>query len=118
MDGARTVPLGGIGMNSREKKKTKIDIAKAIFEWSESVLQAVIAVLLIFALVASVYSVRGRSMEDTLEEGQMLLVSKLFYTPAMSILSCLPNTGLEFRSKSPAVTRRWSSGSSASRATI
>ncbi len=62
-------------------KKEKFDIAKELFDWAQSLVSAIVGIVLVFVFVASVFSVRQYSMRETLQEHDMLLISNLFYTP-------------------------------------
>jgi len=52
------------------------------FEWLESLTAAVVITVLIFTFVGRVATVSGSSMFPTLQDGNMLLLSDLFYQPA------------------------------------
>lgn len=68
-----------------EQKKENVlsahQAASEVFDWLESILMAVIAIVLIFTFILRVNTVDGRSMEPTLTGGQKLIVTDLFYTP-------------------------------------
>jgi signal peptidase I len=52
-----------------------------LYEWVESAVLAVVAVVLLFTFVARTSTVSGSSMVQTLHENDMLVVSRLFYSP-------------------------------------
>ncbi len=52
-----------------------------IFEWVETLVMAVVCVVLLFTLVARTSQVIGVSMVPTLHEKDMLMVSRLLYQP-------------------------------------
>ena len=54
----------------------------------ESVVVAIVAVMIIFTLVCRVYVVDGPSMNSTLSHGDRLLVSQLFYQPKQGDIVC------------------------------
>ena len=56
--------------------------ANEVFDWLESILMAVIAIVLIFTFILRVNTVSGESMLPTLINGQKLIVTDLFYTPS------------------------------------
>ena len=56
--------------------------AKEVFDWLESILIGILAIVVIFTFFVRVNTVSGRSMLPTLVSGQKLIVSDLFYTPA------------------------------------
>lgn len=66
--------------HSGTEKKT--DFASEIFDWVEMLLIAVAAVVLVFVFLCRTVMVDGSSMNPTLEHGNHLLISRLFYTPA------------------------------------
>ena len=51
------------------------------FDWLQCVITALVLCILIFTFVGRTVSVVGPSMEQTLTEGDRLIISKLFYTP-------------------------------------
>lgn len=55
--------------------------ANEVFDWLESILTAVIVIVLIFTFIIRINTVDGDSMNPTLTAGQKLVVSDLFYTP-------------------------------------
>ena len=54
----------------------------------ESVVVALVAVMIIFTLVCRIYVVDGPSMNSTLAHGDRLLVSQLLYTPKQGDIVC------------------------------
>lgn len=52
-----------------------------VYDWLESLLMAVMFIVLLFTFVVRVNTVDGSSMMPTLKEGQKLVVTDLFYTP-------------------------------------
>lgn len=54
---------------------------KEVYDWFESLLMAVVFIVLLFTFVVRVNTVDGTSMTPTLKEGQKLVVTDLFYTP-------------------------------------
>lgn len=59
-----------------------------IMDILESVVVALLAVMIIFTLVCRVYVVDGPSMNSTLAHGDRLLVSQLFYQPKQGDIVC------------------------------
>ena len=51
------------------------------FDWVQCVVTALVLCILIFTFAGRTVSVVGPSMEQTLTEGDRLIISKLFYTP-------------------------------------
>lgn len=57
-------------------------IAKDIFDFLEMLVIAACAILFLFSFIARVSVVSGGSMNKTLEDGDRLVVSDMFYTPS------------------------------------
>ncbi len=57
-------------------------LAKDIFDFLEMLVIAACAILFLFTFIARVSVVSGASMNQTLEDGDRLIVSDLFYTPS------------------------------------
>ena len=66
--------------NSRSENPTQ-KILKNIFDFVELFTIAACAILLVFTLFARLTVVEGGSMENTLQEGQRLVISEFMYTP-------------------------------------
>ena len=65
-----------------EQKKKRQVFWKNYFEWMDALVGAVLLTVVIFAFVGRVATVSGSSMFPTLEDGDMVLLSHLFYQPA------------------------------------
>ncbi|HBH94769.1 MAG TPA: signal peptidase I [Ruminococcaceae bacterium] len=72
-----------------EKEKAKENAAKnahtavnEVYDWFESLLMAVVFIVLLFTFIIRVNTVDGGSMTPTLQNGQKLVVTDLFYTPS------------------------------------
>lgn len=63
-------------------------ISREVMELLDSVVIALVAVMVIFTLVCRVYVVDGESMLETLQDQDRLLVSNLFYTPEQGDIVC------------------------------
>lgn len=57
------------------------DYVKDIFEWLEVLVTALISVVIIFSFLFRIATIDGDSMENTLIEGQKVIISNLFYEP-------------------------------------
>jgi signal peptidase I len=68
-------------MGKRLLEKPKIDLAEEIFDWAQSLVFAFVGIVLLFAFGVSVFSVSQQSMTNTLQEGEMVMISRLPYTP-------------------------------------
>lgn len=65
-----------------ENVKSAHTAAGEIFDWLESILMAVLIIVLLFTFIVRVNTVDGESMLPTLTGGQKLIVTDLFYTPS------------------------------------
>ena len=63
-------------------------ISKLILEFADSIIIALVAVMVVFTLVCRVYVVDGASMNTTLIDQDRVLVSNLFYTPEQGDIIC------------------------------
>ena len=66
--------------------RTKSDMAFDVFDFLEMLIIAACAIMLIFSFVARLSTVDGASMIGTLEHGDKLIVSDLFYTRRRYVL--------------------------------
>lgn len=62
--------------------RTRAKWAYEFFDFFETLIIAACAILFIFTFVARVSSVEGDSMRNTLEDGDRLIISNLFYEPS------------------------------------
>lgn len=74
--------------------KTKASFMSETFDWVESIIIAVIAIILIFTFLVRVTSVDGSSMYPTLVDQERLLVTDLFYSPSYNDIVILQANGL------------------------
>lgn len=70
-------------MNEQEKqrKKAESSLASSLFEYVEMFVFAALAVILLMTFALRICVVSGPSMNNTLQNGERLIVSDLFYTP-------------------------------------
>lgn len=70
-------------MNEQEKqrKKAESSLASSLFEYVEMFVFAALAVILLMTFALRICVVSGPSMMSTLQNGERLIVSDLFYTP-------------------------------------
>ena len=52
-----------------------------LFEWLETVAFSLVAVVLVFTFIFRIVGVDGKSMQNTLQDGDRLIISHLFYQP-------------------------------------
>ena len=64
------------------------NFTKTLLELMDSIIIALIAVMVIFSLFFRIYVVDGSSMYSTLKHQDRLLVSQLFYTPKQGDIIC------------------------------
>ena len=64
-----------------EPAKDKKSSGSEALDWLQCIVTALIAAILLFTFVARTITVIGSSMVPTLEEGNLLIVSRLFYQP-------------------------------------
>lgn len=67
--------------NKENQPKTKNSVAGEAFEWLEIVVSALMAVVIIFTFAFRVATIVGGSMENTLIEGERVIITDWFYTP-------------------------------------
>jgi signal peptidase I len=77
--------------------RARVDVAREVFEWSQMLTGGIVVVVLLFVLVFSLFTVSGPSMLDTLHDGEMLLISRLFYTPRRGDIVMFSKAGLELK---------------------
>ena len=66
---------------ARSARARKGSVAQEIYQYLSSMVVVMVSMILIFAFVARLSVVEGASMENTLFEGDVVLVRSLFYTP-------------------------------------
>ena len=75
--------------------KEPFNLKKELWEWVKALLFAGIIVFIVFRFLIQVVSVDGTSMVPTLQDGDRLISSNLFYTPEYGDIVILSeNTGL------------------------
>lgn len=63
------------------KKPVKPDVRGELYEWAISLVTALVACILVFIFILHPVDVDGDSMNNTLYDGDKMIVSNLFYTP-------------------------------------
>lgn len=63
------------------KNKKEKSLIREVYEWVETFLFALAAVILIFTFVAKFVTVSGSSMEDSFHNNDRLLITSIGYTP-------------------------------------
>ncbi len=69
------------GTKAKETKKRKKNTRMELYDWLQCLIGALTAGILIFMFGIRVVNVKGHSMEPTLLDSDMILTSKLLYTP-------------------------------------
>lgn len=63
-------------------------VSRFLLEIADSIVIALVAVMVVFTLFCRIYVVDGESMNNTLADKDRLLVSNLFYTPEQGDIVC------------------------------
>ncbi|MGI6337244.1 MAG: signal peptidase I [Eubacteriales bacterium] len=71
----------------------KRDPGRELFDWAESLVPALVFVVLLFVFAVRLIGVEGNSMLPTLQDRNYLIVSKLFYDPAPGDIVVLTKEG-------------------------
>ena len=79
--------------NSADEPSKKNKVLSEIFDQTETFLLAICFVFLLFSLATRICTVDGRSMEDTLYHGEVLIVSDILYTPQREDIIVFHQTG-------------------------
>ncbi len=80
----------------KDAQKEPFNLKKELWEWAKAILFAAVIVFIMFRFIIQVVTVNGVSMEPTLEGGDRLIISNLFYTPAAGDIVVLSDeTGLD-----------------------
>jgi len=79
---------------AKPENNKNIRLIVDVYEWAESIITAVIAIVLIFTFVARVTSVDGSSMYPTLRDKDRMLAANLFYTPRRNDIVVIHAKGL------------------------
>jgi signal peptidase I len=77
-------------------EKRKFDIAREIYEWADAVVFAFVGLVLVFAFLAGFFYVNLTSMQDTLKDGEMMMVSRLPYNPRHGDIVIFSKHGFSF----------------------
>lgn len=72
--------LAGLFEELKPKKK-RFDLAFELYDWAHSLVFAFVGFVLVLSFGAGIFSVSQTSMTNTLQEGEMVIVSRLPYTP-------------------------------------
>lgn len=64
-----------------ESDENKSSLKAFVFDWLEVLVHAIIAVVICFSFLFRIATIDGPSMENTLHNGERVIISNLFYTP-------------------------------------
>ncbi len=64
-----------------EKNESKKSIIFSIFEWLDVVVASVVVVVILFTFVFRIVKIDGNSMNNTLIDGERVIITDMFYTP-------------------------------------
>ena len=81
---------------NKVKKVTRKDKLAKLFDAVEVVAVAVVIVLIIFTFIGRFTTVDGDSMYDTLENGERIIISNLFYKPKTGDIIVFQQSGKYF----------------------
>lgn len=87
------VALTDVVTAQENSKKPKTSFLGEFFDYFELFIISACVVLFLFSFVTRICRVDGRSMENTLHHGEMLIVSDLFYTPERGDIVVFHETG-------------------------
>lgn len=76
-----TAEKGLQNKRARRKRNEQTNILLNVFEWLESILFALVFVMVLFTFVFKTYTVDGESMMPTLRTGDYVFAYSLMYTP-------------------------------------
>ena len=79
---------------SQQEMSKRDSWANEVFEYAEMIFTTVVAVMLIFTFVVRPAEVNGSSMYPTLEDGDRILISKLFYQPEQGDIVVIPHPNM------------------------
>lgn len=85
--------LSSVSVNESNSPQKKHRVLAEIFDQTETFLIAICFVFLLFSLATRICTVDGESMEDTLYDGEVLLVSDVFYSPERGDIIVFHQTG-------------------------
>lgn len=90
-----------LGGNSEIERKDKVKAD--IYDWIEVFVSALAIVVIMLSFVLRIATVKGHSMERTLSDSQVVVMSNMFYTPAQGDIIVIQQNGGYF--ETPIVKR-------------
>lgn len=89
-----------------QSKKNGLSFVKDIYDFVEVFVFAVCSVMLVFTFLIRICVVSGPSMENTLYDGEVLLVSNLFYEPDYGDIVIFHQTSESFSKYNELIVKR------------
>ena len=81
-------------IKENEPEKEGLNLADELIEWAESFVFAIFVIILVFTFIFRIVQVDGPSMEDTLHNGDRLILTHFNYTPQRGDVVVLNSRGL------------------------
>lgn len=81
-------------IKENKPEKEGFDLADELIEWAESFVFAIFVIILVFTFIFRIVQVDGPSMEDTLHDGDRLILTHFNYTPQRGDVVVLNSRGL------------------------
>ncbi len=81
-------------MNQQDMSK-RDSWANEFFEYAEMIIGTLVAAMIITTLLIRPATVNGESMEPTLQDGDYLLISKVFYEPKQGDVVVIPHPNMD-----------------------
>lgn len=79
---------------SQQEMSKRDSWANEVFEYAEMIFATVLVVMLVFTFILRPAQVYGSSMYPTLENGDRILISKLFYQPKRGDIVVIPHPNM------------------------
>ena len=79
---------------SQQEMSKRDSWANEFFEYVEMIFATIMVVMIVFTFVVRPATVHGSSMYPTLEDGDSLLISKLFYEPKQGDIVVIPHPNM------------------------
>lgn len=92
-----------VGESAGDESERKDKRRESIYDWIEVFTAAVTIVVIMLSFIMRIATVRGHSMDNTLSDGQVLIMSDMFYTPKQGDIIVVQQNGGYF--ESPLVKR-------------
>lgn len=74
-------------------QKSNSSLSRFFVEWGDSLLRAIIVIVFVLTFVCQTCTVVGNSMQNTLQNGEKLIISNLFYKPKANDIIVFHQTG-------------------------